>query len=271
MHLFNADGSRAEMSGNGIRCLAQAVALAREATELRVHVGTDAGRPRSRGRRRPIRTTRPPTSRPAWARSGPVPRCPPAVVDRLSQAGQARARRFATADVGNPHLVVEVDDPAAVDLADDGAWIERQFADGINVEFIAPAASVDDDDADRDLRVWERGAGITEACGTGACAAASVFQAWATATAATPPATAAIRWRRRCRCPAATATVTPARPTAKPCWPDRSTTWPRSSSPMPERAAIRPGEPTANARAATSDDEHATAAASATSVAPPAA
>jgi diaminopimelate epimerase len=69
--------------------------------------------------------------------------------------------------------VVLVDDPAAVDLAGEGAWYEARFTDGVNVEFIAPTG----DDA-LALRVWERGAGITQACGTGACAAAQVAHAW---------------------------------------------------------------------------------------------
>jgi diaminopimelate epimerase len=81
--------------------------------------------------------------------------------------------RHATVDVGNPHLVVEVADPDAVDLAVEGAEIERQFAEGINVEYV----TVEAPDRIR-LRVWERGAGITEACGSGACAAAHAAHAW---------------------------------------------------------------------------------------------
>jgi len=78
-----------------------------------------------------------------------------------------------TGDMGNPHLVVLVDDPDEVDVAIEGSWLEGRFPDGVNVEFIAPAGK--DTLA---LRVWERGVGITEASGTGACAAARVAHEW---------------------------------------------------------------------------------------------
>jgi diaminopimelate epimerase len=167
MHLHNADGSRAETSGNGIRCLAHAIALAREVHELTVQVDTDAGR------RKVVVNATDQDDRTALAHAYmgkviPGPDVPASVVSRLAEDGPARAARYATADVGNPHLVVEVDDPSKVDLADVGAWTDAQFPDGINVEFVA---------ADGDVlvvHVWERGAGITDACGTGACAVAWV-------------------------------------------------------------------------------------------------
>jgi diaminopimelate epimerase len=72
--------------------------------------------------------------------------------------------KSAAADIGNPHWVVLVDDAWAVDLAAVGPQFEHAGG-GINVEFIAPSGP----DA-LTLRVWERGAGITQACGSGACA-----------------------------------------------------------------------------------------------------
>jgi len=164
MHLFNADGSRAEMSGNGIRCLGQAVAVAREVHEATLRVRTDAG----------VRTLMVHESidhRGAMVSVnmgpvGPGPEVPPSVAESLTG-------RFATADLGNPHLVVEVDDPGAVDLAAEGAWLEQQFEGGINIEFVAAAG-----DDSVSMRVWERGVGVTEACGTGACAAGHVAHGW---------------------------------------------------------------------------------------------
>ncbi len=134
MHLFNADGSRAEMSGNGIRCLAQAVALARDERELHLRIATDGGV------RQVSVTATDDENRVAHAEAQmgkvrPGPEIPPEVATRLGQPGPAQARRSATADVGNPHLVVEVDDPEAIDLAEVGPWIEARFAQGINVEF----------------------------------------------------------------------------------------------------------------------------------------
>jgi diaminopimelate epimerase len=82
--------------------------------------------------------------------------------------------RHATVDVGNPHLVVLVADLSTVDLVGTGSWIESQFDAGINVEFIATGSEPDS----LDMLVWERGAGVTEACGTGATAAATLAHRW---------------------------------------------------------------------------------------------
>lgn len=69
--------------------------------------------------------------------------------------------------MGNPHVVFFVDDVSKVDVAATGSLIENHplFPKGVNVEF----AQVIDRQTIR-MRVWERGAGITKACGTGACA-----------------------------------------------------------------------------------------------------
>ena len=169
MTLWNADGSRAEMSGNGIRCLGQALALARDEHQASYLVATDAGvrqlsvRDDAEHRRAMVSVSMGPV--------GAGPAVPDLVVARLG------ARRHATADMGNPHLVVEVDERDeldAVDLVQEGPWLEQQFPSGVNVEFIT-ANGVADTLA---LRVWERGAGVTQACGTGAVAAAHLAHEW---------------------------------------------------------------------------------------------
>ncbi len=81
--------------------------------------------------------------------------------------------RWQTVQVGNPHVVFAVTDPAAVDLQRAGAALEALFCGGINVHF----CSVTGPD-ELTLRVWERGVGVTEACGSGAVAAAAVFRQW---------------------------------------------------------------------------------------------
>jgi diaminopimelate epimerase len=75
------------------------------------------------------------------------------------------------AGVGNPHLVLLVDDVEKARVAQHGPHLEHdeRFPNGTNVEFVAP----DGTDAIR-MRVWERGVGETLSCGTGACAAAAV-------------------------------------------------------------------------------------------------
>ncbi len=172
MRLFNADGSPAEMSGNGIRCFGQAVADARGLREGQLRVATDAG-----AKQLCIRPGTGPSETDIEAEigvPGAGPDIPPAVARRLA------GRRYATVDMGNPHLVIVVDrapDLAELDLGRIGPELEQAFPAGINIEFVAVI-----DAAVIELRVWERGVGITEACGTGACAAASQLAAWGRVT-----------------------------------------------------------------------------------------
>jgi len=173
MTLFNADGSRAEMSGNGVRCLAQALAVHHGTDTIDLVVATDAGRRTLEVRPHPgdpasvlVRVGMGPVRPgPSWQPS-PAAR---AVLDRLAPA------RTATADIGNPHLVLEVADPWQVDVAAAGSVLEADFPAGMNVHFVAVPAG---DRARLDLTVWERGAGVTEACGTGASAAATIAHRW---------------------------------------------------------------------------------------------
>ena len=69
--------------------------------------------------------------------------------------------------MGNPHLVIFVDDIATVDLPKTGPMLENHplFPQRVNVEFVQLLP-----DGNLRMRVWERGSGITLACGTGACA-----------------------------------------------------------------------------------------------------
>jgi diaminopimelate epimerase len=78
-----------------------------------------------------------------------------------------RCYRFTFVDVGNPHCVIQVGDPAAFDVSGVGPGIEHHefFPNRVNVEFI----TVEGDGSVR-MRVWERGVGETQACGTGATA-----------------------------------------------------------------------------------------------------
>jgi diaminopimelate epimerase len=77
-------------------------------------------------------------------------------------------------DVGNPHLVVLGPDPATVDVATLGPTLEHRDPAGLNVEFVTLGPGPDE----ITMRVWERGVGETEACGTGSCAAAAALHHW---------------------------------------------------------------------------------------------
>jgi diaminopimelate epimerase len=145
MTLWNADGSLAEMSGNGIRCLAQAEAIRRSAFPLQLAIRTDAGVKLVDV----LRTEDPLTS---WAN-----------VDMGSASIVSIETEAARIDLGNPHLVLREGDVLAEGLAHPDLNVEViEVLDRNNLRMV----------------VHERGVGITEACGTGACAAATAAHAW---------------------------------------------------------------------------------------------
>ncbi len=165
MVLYNADGSRAEMSGNGIRCFAQALAARRG--DLRPQrILTDAG-----DRLVTLEATDDQATILAAVDMGPVELLPEP--SGWASLGCHPDRPVTHLSLGNPHAVVGVDDVAAVDLADLGSKLPN-----INLEIVEPG----EHQHEIRMRVHERGAGITEACGTGACAAAYAAARWGLAT-----------------------------------------------------------------------------------------
>lgn len=171
MRLLNSDGSPAAVSGNGLRCFAHAVARQRRVPHLEIDVTTPAGI-----RHCSVHATDDPRTIVGTVDMGVV--CPgpdPNVEDLMDTAGApvAMVKRWETGDIGNPHVVCEVDDPFAVDLAVAGPAIEAHFEEGVNVHFVAVTGL-----NELTAQVWERGAGITQACGTGATVAADVFHRW---------------------------------------------------------------------------------------------
>ena len=165
MVLFNADGSRAEMSGNGIRCFAQALAARRgDLTDQRIL--TDAG-----DRIVTLETTAEVDTILASVDMGSVD--PLDEPTGWGELGCHPDRPVAHLSLGNPHSVVGVDDVDAVDLMLLGGKVPA-----INLEIVEPC------DAPNEIRmrVHERGAGITQACGTGACASAFAAASWGLAT-----------------------------------------------------------------------------------------
>jgi diaminopimelate epimerase len=162
MILQNADGGIAEMTGNGIRCLAWVAARAGLGTHDELVVDTGGGR-------RTIALTR--------DNGGAVIR---AVVDMgpvtfgatdVAITVHGTEYRGDVASIGNPHFVCFVDDPQTTRVTTHGPIIERNemFPNRTNVEFVRTAGP-----ATIEMRVWERGAGETMSCGTGACAVAAV-------------------------------------------------------------------------------------------------
>jgi len=152
MRIFNADGSEAEMCGNGLRCVARYLSEAGEGDRIRIETasGVLATEIVSKGEAFSIR----------------------------SQIGTprfvTRALPFSSAayvDVGNPHLVIFEKALDGIDLTQTAARMQSLFPGGVNVHI---AVAVDRGRVD--VRHWERGVGLTQACGTGAtaCAAAAI-------------------------------------------------------------------------------------------------
>jgi diaminopimelate epimerase len=168
MRIFNADGSEPEMCGNGIRCLARFLADSDGDEPGRIwQVETLAGRivPELRADGTIRVDMGPPLLEPAA-----VPTTLPLGPAGLPQGElevEGRTFTVAAAGMGNPHVVIPVEDVEAVELERFGAALERHpaFPARTNVHFVqvlSPEHLV--------MRVWERGAGPTLACGTGACA-----------------------------------------------------------------------------------------------------
>src|ERR1700677_360536 len=162
MELHNADGSVAEMSGNGIRCLAQASVMADLVQPPRFTVWTLGG----------LRTVEYHLGAVAGAATASVDMGVATLgPDQPQPFPERMARRV---DVGNPHLVLLGPDPAGVDVAEVGTKLQEVHPGGINVEFISVGPEADS----VTLRVWERGVGETRACGTGSVAAAAAAHSW---------------------------------------------------------------------------------------------
>jgi diaminopimelate epimerase len=160
--LWNADGGVAEISGNGMRCLAQAALEAGVVTEgVPFGVVTMAGT-----KAVTIRWAGPGL---AWATTEMGIAVVEGEADRCNIGhGQLLV------DMGNPHLVVAGPDPAGLDVASLGSRLEATAERGLNVEFATLGPGRDE----VTMRVWERGVGETQACGTGSCAAAVAFHHW---------------------------------------------------------------------------------------------
>ncbi len=178
MTLYNADGSRAEMSGNGIRCLAQAEAGRRGVDRVALRIATDGGERTVAVEPGPEPATVLASVDMGPARPGPDPDRPPLPADGSDFTPEqlaAKPLRTRSLDLGNPHLVLLVEDPRAVVPTAAGPMWEAGYDGGINVHAVAPTPGEVDA---LTMAIWERGAGATEACGTGATAAARAAHDW---------------------------------------------------------------------------------------------
>ena len=177
MEMYNADGSRGKMCGNGIRCVAKYVydngltdhnpmtiessgsvkTLSLELSDGKVcRVTVDMGEP--------------------GLAASDIPADPADLMGDADDQGRLinvpalvgqQEVRLTAVSMGNPHAVLFVDDTDALDVAAIGPSYEHHpaFLQGVNTEFVQVL-----DETHMKMRVWERGSGETLACGTGACA-----------------------------------------------------------------------------------------------------
>jgi diaminopimelate epimerase len=195
IRIFNSDGSEAGACGNGMRCVAALVSEETGKGDLTFETAAgviactrnadgrftvDMGAPRFGWNEIPL------------AREFADTR----VID-LNVAGVPSLHSPSAVNMGNPHAIFWVDDPAAYDLARIGPALEHDplFPERANITLAATPA--------RDrvvMRTWERGAGLTQACGSAACAAAVAAArldcTGRTVTVTLPGGDLAIDWRR---------------------------------------------------------------------------
>ncbi len=159
MRIFNADGSEAMMCGNGIRCVGKYVYDKGYTDKTELKIETLSG----------IKTLR------LFVSGGRVKTV--AVAMGRAAAGadmtidvDGTSVTLTPVNVGNPHAVIFVDDPESAPVTELGPKIEKHpaFPGGVNVEFACRTG-----ENEIRMRVWERGSGVTMACGTGACATAA--------------------------------------------------------------------------------------------------
>ncbi|MRX73210.1 diaminopimelate epimerase [Bacillus lacus] len=172
MRIFNSDGSEGKNCGNGLRCVAKYAYENKLVTErvflietlsglvrANVHVESglveqvtiDMGSPRLQQNEIPVKADDP------QARL---------INGEMEFSGE---QHYVTAvSMGNPHLIFYVDDIEQAPLTTLGPLVEKdpRFPEGVNVEFVEVV-----NNREIHFRVWERGSGVTQACGTGACAA----------------------------------------------------------------------------------------------------
>lgn len=170
MRIFNADGSEAQMCGNGIRCVAKYVydhkitrknplTVETMAGVKTIHLFTENGK---------VSKARVNMGKPRLIRSEiPMLGKETQVVDEILTINKGISFRITCVSMGNPHCVIFVDNLDTIDIQKYGSEIEchQVFPERTNVHFVQVHSP-----EEVTMKTWERGSGITMACGTGASA-----------------------------------------------------------------------------------------------------
>jgi diaminopimelate epimerase len=187
--IFNADGSEAEQCGNGARCIARFVAGQGPRELVLEHAGGT-----SRARIEPDGSVTVAMNVPEFTPAR-IPFRAEAPAPRYALEAAGTTVEVGVVSMGNPHAVLQVADIGAAPVARLGPPLERheRFPNRANIGFMQVV-----DRSHIRLRVFERGAGETQACGTGACAAVVIGRTWqlldANVTVRLPGGELRIRW-----------------------------------------------------------------------------
>jgi len=170
MRIINSDGSEAEMCGNASRCVPLHLLSRGKIPKKQIVLETLAGKIQTEVIDLAKGLVRVDMGRPHLLRGEiPIQGNPYEQAINIPLEVKGKTWSGTAVSMGNPHFVIFVDDIAKIDVADWGPLIETHpaFPRKTNVEFVQIL-----DERNVRMRVWERGAGITQACGTGACATA---------------------------------------------------------------------------------------------------
>ncbi|MBB5324383.1 diaminopimelate epimerase [Anoxybacillus tepidamans] len=171
MRIFNSDGSEGKNCGNGLRCVAKYAYEHRLVTEPSFLIETLSGLVKAEvfDENGVVTNVTIDMGKPRLKRSE-VPmvgeEADQVVAEKIDIAG--KAHEITAVSMGNPHVIFYVDDIEKAPVTSLGPVVEKdaRFPEGVNVEFVEVV-----NDCELHFRVWERGSGVTQACGTGACAA----------------------------------------------------------------------------------------------------
>ncbi|WP_082799274.1 diaminopimelate epimerase [Geobacillus sp. B4113_201601] len=171
MRIFNSDGSEGKNCGNGLRCVAKYAYEHGLVKERRFLIETLSGLVEAEVAVQDgeVVSVTVDMGEPRLQRSA-IPMIGPEAEQVVAEPFVIGGREYALTAVsmGNPHAVFYVDDIRQAPVEALGPLVERdpRFPEGVNVEFVEVVS-----DRELHFRVWERGSGVTQACGTGACAA----------------------------------------------------------------------------------------------------
>jgi diaminopimelate epimerase len=168
MRIYNSDGSEPEMCGNGIRCMAQFLRdLGEDATSYSIETRAGLIVPVMKDDGSVTVDMGEPILRAAMVPTTLEPNFDGDSVVEQSLECNGKTWKVSCVSMGNPHAVIFVDDLDSVELGVDGPALETSpaFPAKANVEFVQVISP-----SHLKMKVWERGAGPTLACGTGACA-----------------------------------------------------------------------------------------------------